>query len=70
MNDDLIIRLFQRHFADPIAAVRRLDMHLASVVLPFDFHALLRELPYSPQPSLPNEMPSFTLWLQEQLAKQ
>ena len=59
MSDELLIRLFQRHFADPVAAVRRLDAHLASVELPFDFHAQLRELPYPPQPGLPNGMPSF-----------
>ena len=59
MSDELLIRLFQRHFTDPVAAVRRLDAHLASVELPFDFHAQLRELVYPPQPGLPNGMPSF-----------
>lgn len=58
MNDELPIRLFQRHFTDPAAAVRRLDAHLESVGLPFDFHAQLRELPHPPQPGLPNGMPS------------
>jgi hypothetical protein len=59
MNDELLIRLFQRHYADPIAAVRRLETHLASVELPFDFYAQLRELSYPPQPGLPKGMPSF-----------
>ena len=58
MNDELLIRLFQRHFADPVAAIRRLDAHLAAVELPFDFSAQLRELAYPPQPGLPNGMPS------------
>jgi|ERR1035441_7675046 hypothetical protein len=59
MNDELLIRLFQRHFADPVAALRRLDAHLASVKLPFDLKAQLRELPVPPQPGLPNGLPSF-----------
>lgn len=59
MNDDLLIRLFQRHFADPVAALRRLDDHLATVELPFDLKMQLRELPYPPQPGLPDGMPSF-----------
>jgi hypothetical protein len=59
MNDDLLIRLFQRHYADPVAALRRLDAHLGSVELPFDVKGQLRELQYPPQPSLPNGMPSF-----------
>jgi hypothetical protein len=58
MSDELLIRLFQRHYADPVAAVRRFDSHLASVELPFVFHAQLRELAYPPQPRLPNGMPS------------
>jgi len=58
-SDELLIRLFQRHFADPVAAARRLDSHLGSVELPFDFHAQLRELVYPPQPGLPDGMPSF-----------
>lgn len=59
MSDELLIRLFQRHYADPVAALRRLDTQLASVDLPFDFYAQLRELSYPPQPTLPNGMPSF-----------
>jgi hypothetical protein len=59
MNDELLIRLFQRHFADPVAALRRLDAHVASVELPFDLKTQLRELSYPPQPGLPNGMPSF-----------
>ena len=58
MNDELLIRLFQRHFTDPVAALRRLDAHLVTVELPFDFKAQLRELPWPPQPGLPNGFPS------------
>ena len=59
MNDELLIRLFQRHYSDPVAALRRLDAHLASVELPFDLKLQLRELPYPVQPDLPNGLPSF-----------
>lgn len=59
MNEELLIRLFARHFAKPVDALRRLDAHLTSVELPFDLKAQLRELPYPPQPGLPNGMPSF-----------
>ena len=59
MSDKLLIGLFQRHFSDAVAALRRLDTHLASVELPFDLKAQLRELPYPPQPGLPNGIPSF-----------
>lgn len=59
MSDDLLIRLFQRHLADPVAAVRRLDAHLASMDLPFDLKAQIRELAYPPQPGLPKGLPSF-----------
>jgi hypothetical protein len=57
--DELLIQLFQRHYTDPIGALRRLDAHLASVELPFDLRAQLRELLYPVQPSLPNGLPSF-----------
>ena len=56
--DELLIRLFRRHFADPAAALRRLDSHLPSVELPFDLKAQLRELTYPAQPGLPNGLPS------------
>jgi hypothetical protein len=59
VNDELVIRLFQRHFDDPVATLRRLDAHLASVDLPFDLKAQLRELIYPPQPGLPDGLPSF-----------
>ena len=62
MSDEMLVRLFQRHFKDPVAAVRRLDAHLESVRLPFDFYAQLRELLYPPQPGLPNGMPSCTYY--------
>jgi hypothetical protein len=42
-----------------VVALRRLDAHLASVELPFDLKAQLRELPYPPQPGMPNGLPSF-----------
>lgn len=59
MSDELLIRLFQRHFADPVAALFRLDAHLASIRLPFDdFRAQLRELTHPPQPGLPDGIPS------------
>jgi hypothetical protein len=59
MSDELLIRLFRRHFADPVAALRRLDAHLTSVELPFELRTQLRELSYPPQPGLPNGLPSF-----------
>lgn len=59
MIDTRLIRLFQRHFADPVAALNRLDAHLASIELPFDLKAQLRELLYPAQPGLPNGLPSF-----------
>jgi hypothetical protein len=58
MSDELLIRLFQRHFADPVAALGRLDAYLAAVKLTFDLKAQLRELPFPPQPGLPDGMPS------------
>lgn len=58
MKDELLIRLFQRHFSDPVAALRRLEGHLASVEFPFDLNAQLRELVYPPQPGAPNGLPS------------
>jgi hypothetical protein len=59
MSNTLLIRLFQRHFFDPVAAFRRLDAHLASVELPFDLKAQVRELQYPSQPGLPDGLPSF-----------
>lgn len=58
MSDELLVRLFQRHFADPVTALRRLDAHIASVSLPFDLRAQLRELPFPAQPGLPKGVPS------------
>ncbi|HXJ61003.1 MAG TPA: hypothetical protein VNU68_30525 [Verrucomicrobiae bacterium] len=58
MNDELLIRLFERHFVDPVAAVRRLESHLADVQLPFDLKLQLRELVFPAQPGLPNGLPS------------
>ena len=59
MSDQLLIRLFQRHFTDPVAAMLRLDAHLAVVELPFDLKAQLRELSFPAQPGLPDGLPSF-----------
>lgn len=59
MSDQLLIRLFQRHFADPVAALLRLDAHLAVVELPFDLKAQLREIFFPAQPGLPDGIPSF-----------
>ena len=58
MSDDLLVRLFRRHFSDPVVAVRRLDAHLAEVELPFDLKLQLRELLFPAQPGLPNGVPS------------
>jgi len=58
MGDELLNRLFQRHFPDPAAARARLEAHLASVALPFDLKAQLREITFPPQPSLPDGLPS------------
>ena len=59
MSDEILYRLFQRHFDDPAAALHRLNEHLAIVDLPFDLKAQLRELQFPAQPSLPDGMPSF-----------
>lgn len=59
VNDELLIRLFQRHHPDPVAALRRLNAHLSSVELPFELKSQLREIIYPAQPSLPNGLPSF-----------
>ena len=59
MIDQVLIRLFERHFADPVAALRRLEKHLAEVPLPFNLNLQLRELTYPPQPDFPNGLPSF-----------
>jgi hypothetical protein len=58
VSDELLIRLFRRHFVDPVSALRRLDAHLTSVELPFDLNAQLREISIPPQPGLPNGAPS------------
>jgi hypothetical protein len=58
MSDEFLIRLFRRHFTDSVAALRRLDSHLATVELPFDLRAQLRELIFPPQPNLPDGLPS------------
>jgi hypothetical protein len=57
--DEVLIRLFQRHFADTVAALLRLDRHLASIPLSFNLKTQLREMVYSPMQGLPNGLPSF-----------
>jgi hypothetical protein len=58
-SDELLLRLFRRHFDDAVAALLRFDNHLSTVLLPFDLRAQLRELEHPPQPRLPNGLPSF-----------
>jgi hypothetical protein len=58
MSDELLIRLFQRHFADPATTLRRLEEYLATVKLPFDLKEQLRELSFPAQPGLPDGLPS------------
>lgn len=57
-GDQLLLRLFARHFEDPIAALLRLDRHLAGIRLPFSLRTQLRELDHPPQPRLPAGIPS------------
>ncbi|HEY5042317.1 MAG TPA: hypothetical protein VIK53_09970 [Verrucomicrobiae bacterium] len=59
ISDELLVRLFQRHFPDAASAVLRLENHLAAIPLLFDFKTKLREVKFIPQPALPNGMPSF-----------
>ena len=53
LADEILARLFQRHFDDPIAALRRFERLLSSVELPFDLKTQLREMDFPPQPALP-----------------
>jgi hypothetical protein len=57
-GDQLLLRLFARHFDDPIPALMRLDRHLARLRLPFNLRNQLRELEHPPQPGLPDGIPS------------
>jgi hypothetical protein len=57
VNDELLIRLFKRHFVDPEAALHRLEAHLAAVDLPFNLKIQLRELQFPTQPKLPHGLP-------------
>jgi hypothetical protein len=59
LTDEVLIRLFQRHFPDPVSALLRLERHLAAIPLSFSLKAQLRELSFPPQPGLPNGAPSF-----------
>ena len=58
ITDEMLVRLFQRHFADHVAALLRLERHLASIPLSFNLKTQLRELPYPPTPGHPNGVPS------------
>jgi hypothetical protein len=58
-SDELLLRLFGRHFDDAVAALLRFDKHLINISLPFDLRAQLREIPHPPQPRLPNGLASF-----------
>jgi hypothetical protein len=57
--DEVLIRLFQRHFSDPVTALLRLERHLTAVPLSFDLKAQVREMDYPAMPGLPDGMPSF-----------
>jgi hypothetical protein len=59
MNDELLNRLYRHQFDEPMAALRRLDAHLTTLILPFDLKAQIRELTFPPQPGLPSGLPSF-----------
>lgn len=54
LADEILARLFQRHFDDPISALRRFEKLLALAELPFDLKTQLRELILPPQPSVPS----------------
>lgn len=58
-GDEVLLRLFGRHYDDAVAALLRLDKRLADISLPFDLRAQLREMSYPPQPKLPKGLPSF-----------
>src|SRR5579872_3098087 len=57
-TDQMLTRLFARHFDDPVAALKRLEKYFAAIPQPFDLHAQLRELAYPAQPGLPEGLPS------------
>lgn len=53
------MNLFARHFPDPVAALARLDSHLANVALPLDIKRKVRELSWPPDPAVPNGLRSW-----------
>jgi hypothetical protein len=59
LDTEILARLFERHFDDPVSAVIRLETHLKSVRLPFDLHGQLREMCFPPQRNWPNGRPSW-----------
>lgn len=54
LADQILARLFQRHFDNAVSALRRFENLLSSVDLPFDLKAQLRELILPAQPRIPN----------------
>jgi len=54
LADQILARLFGRHFDDPIPALQRFERLLSGAELPFDFKTQLRELIFPPQPKVPN----------------
>lgn len=57
-TDEMLCRLFQRHFPDPVSALLRLEKHLAAVPLSFDVRKQLRELEFRPHAGCPDGSPS------------
>lgn len=57
-SDELLVRIFQRHFADAVAALLRLEAHLKLVPLPFDLKSRIREVQFLPQSIVPNGLRS------------
>jgi hypothetical protein len=62
VSDCLLSRLFLRHFDDPVDSALRLDRHIRSIRLPFNFYEQLRELEFPAQPGLPTGVDSFVYY--------
>lgn len=56
---ELLIRLFSRHFDDPVSAVLHFEERVKDLGLKFDILSRIREIPFPSQPSVPNGLPSF-----------
>lgn len=61
-SDEILVRLFKRHFDDPAQALLRLDRHLEQISLPFGLRNQLRELTFPAQQGLPNGVPSLVYY--------